>query len=337
MAAIQQTSFMGVKPTDNNPMITEALNASDNFLDIKTFMQFAEISVDPIMLDNVWQLLVNGCNDTLHVERSILFWLGYEGNYKKQKSKFKKFLKKNKIPFKKIFPDTDELELYPSIKEELKNTTITSFKSQPNFLIMNTNDLKIAMMKLKTENGDKIRHYYIEIEKIMKLYYEYSLCFKKREFQTYRERLENENHMLNIEMNNMKKFMMDGGRQNNLNSEDEYEVEDTDDEDTDENKLLQNKILRFVIIKRNNRTYPYYTIKGQDNYVNNRIIYFKTDYPRLKIIFDVKTKTNSNGDIFTKFKELNDDRFIISGNNIQTKYENDMLRIMKKLLKSFNN
>jgi hypothetical protein len=46
---------------------------------------------------------------------------------------------------------------------------------------MEPDDMKMAIMQLKTKNGYIIRQYYIDLEKLMKMYVEYTLYFNERE------------------------------------------------------------------------------------------------------------------------------------------------------------
>jgi len=45
---------------------------------------------------------------------------------------------------------------------------------------MEPDDVKMAIMQLKTKNGHIIRQYYIDLEKLMKMYVEYTLYFNER-------------------------------------------------------------------------------------------------------------------------------------------------------------
>ena len=92
-------------------------------------------------------------------------------------------LKRNDISFNELTQKDDEIEQYPTIQEELKLVSNDGARQNSKFLIMEPDDLKMAIMQLKTKNGDIIRQYYIDLEKLIKLYVEYTLYFNYRESQ----------------------------------------------------------------------------------------------------------------------------------------------------------
>jgi hypothetical protein len=102
------------------------------------------------MFDYFWQVVVG--NQCLHVSTLIL-WFGYEGDYRKQKEAFIKILKRNDISYNELTQKDKEIEQYSSIQEELQLLPHDAAKSRSKFLIMQPNDLKMAIMQLKTKNG----------------------------------------------------------------------------------------------------------------------------------------------------------------------------------------
>jgi hypothetical protein len=111
----------------------------------------------------------------------VLEWFGYDGEYYKQRQNFKKMLKNNDIPYSELTQKDKEIEQYPTIQEELQ--LLPSNVTNSKFLIMEPNDLKMAIMQLKTKNGHIIRQYYIDLEELLKMYVEYTLYFNHRESQ----------------------------------------------------------------------------------------------------------------------------------------------------------
>ena len=100
---------------------------------------------------------------------------------KAQKDAFLRILKRNNIPYQELTQKDKEIEQYPTIQDELQ--LIPSNVKNSKFLIMEPDDLKMAIMQLKTKKGDIIRQYYIDLEKLLKLYVEYTLYFNHRESQ----------------------------------------------------------------------------------------------------------------------------------------------------------
>jgi hypothetical protein len=119
----------------------------------------------------------------IYVGRPVLEWFGYEGAVRDQKQAFIKMLKRNTIEYRELTQKDKEIELYPTIQEELQLLPHDASKSRSKFLIMESNDIKMAIMQLKTKNGHIIRQYYIDLEELLKLYVEYTLYFNHRESQ----------------------------------------------------------------------------------------------------------------------------------------------------------
>lgn len=92
-------------------------------------------------------------------------------------------LKRNDICYNQLTGNDKEIELYPSIQEELEIIPNEGAKQNSKFILMEPNDLKMAIMQLKTKNGHIIRQYYIDLEELLKLYVEYTLYFNHRESQ----------------------------------------------------------------------------------------------------------------------------------------------------------
>jgi hypothetical protein len=178
-----KTTFMGVTidaengPT--NPQLRKALDKSFHLLDILEFVKVTEFELNMVMFDYFWQIVVG--NTRNHIGTRVLEWFGYEGEIRTQKCKFMEMLKRNKITYTELTQHDNQIELYPTIEEEL--ALLPSNVTNSKFLIMEPDDIKMAIMQLKTKNGPIIRQYYIDLEKLVKLYVEYTLYFNHRESQ----------------------------------------------------------------------------------------------------------------------------------------------------------
>jgi len=96
-------------------------------------------------------------------------------------------------------------------------------------------------------------------------------------------------------------------------------------------KTTQNSIQeRFILLKKNIPNGGYYCIRGQNVYVNRKLKLLSTQYPRANIILDLTCQPNPRN-LFLRFKELNDDRFTIRGNNISTTSERVLIQILTRL------
>lgn len=132
-----------------------------------------------VMFDYFWQVMVG--NTRLHLGESVLEWFGYEGDYRKQRENFIKMIKRNEIAYTELTQNDREIEFYPTIQSEIQ--ALPSNVQNSKFLIMEPDHMKMAIMQLKTKNGHIIRQYYIDLEKLMKLYVEYTLYFNERKAQ----------------------------------------------------------------------------------------------------------------------------------------------------------
>jgi hypothetical protein len=201
------TSFLGVViDTENgtsNPKIRKALDRSHKLLDIMEFVEVTKFKLNMTMFDYFWQVVVG--NTDSHLTSSVLEWFGYEGEYYTQKQNFIKMLKRNNISFNELSRKDKEIERYPTIQEELQ--LIPANVKHTKFLIMEPNDLKMAIMQLKTKNGHIIRQYYIDLEKLLKLYVEYTLYFNHREAQRKITNLEEMMANMNLTMQKQEQYM----------------------------------------------------------------------------------------------------------------------------------
>ncbi|CCV02125.1 hypothetical protein IIV25_107R [Invertebrate iridovirus 25] len=177
---MENTTFLGVTiDTINGPLdfkVKKALKQSNSLLDIVEFVKVTKFKLNMVMFDYFWQVVVG--NRSSLVGRPVLEWFGYEGEYFNQKKCFKKMLKNNAIGFRELTRKDKEIDQYPTVQQELQELN-PGAQVCAKFLIMEPDDLKMAIMQLKTKNGNIIRQYYIDLEKLLKLYVEYTLYFNK--------------------------------------------------------------------------------------------------------------------------------------------------------------
>ncbi|CCV01788.1 hypothetical protein IIV22_111R [Invertebrate iridescent virus 22] len=286
-------------------------------------------------------------NGYIHISRVVLEWFGYEGEIKEQRKNFVRMLKRNKISFNELISSDEEVKQYPTIQQELV-TYNEGAKACAKFLIIEPDDLKMAIMQLKTKNGDTIRQYYIDLEKLLKVYTEYTLYFNHRESQ--RKITDLEQMMANMDLKMQKQEEERKQDRNLIKQQTQYlkslgitleEVKDQNDELLDNNTTLKKEVKkvqrklgiavedrapqpedeskreRFVLIKRNdNEYYPYYTIRAQDCYTTRKLKTEKLHFPNLEVLLDFKCNPNSKS-LFTRIKEnLKATGVVFKGNNI---------------------
>ena len=321
-----KTNFLGIiidtENGSNNPKIRKALDKSHKLLDIIEFVKVTKFKLNMTMFDYFWQVVVG--NHSVHLVTMVFNWFGYEGELKEQKRNFKKMLKNNDIPYQELTQKDEEMKLYPTIQEELSDMVNCDI-AKSKFLIMEPDDLKMAIMQLKTKNGHIIRQYYIDLEKLLKMYTEYTLYFNHRESQRKITNLE--------EM--MAGMRLDMKRQQESNQRQEQymrslgiqleDVKDQNEELLDETKGLkklnkglksdvkdvkrklgiavedraplpedEDKQERFVLLKRNDdEHYQYYTIRAQHAYTERKIKTQRLLFPQLQILLDFAAHPNS--------------------------------------------
>jgi hypothetical protein len=243
-------------------------------------------------------------------------------------------LKNNAIAYRELTQGDKEIELYPAIKEELQLLPHDGARARSKFLFMEPDDLKMAIMQLKTKNGDVIRQYYIDLEKLLKLYVEYTLYFNHRESQRKITDLEQMMADMKLERQQDRELIVNLNESNQR--QEQYmrslgisleEVKDQNEELLDSNKGLhkQNKKIqrklgiavedrapqpedeskreRFVLLKRNDPEFMgYYTIRAQDSYTTKKLKTQRTLFPDLVVLLDFKCNPNSKT-LYNRIKE----------------------------------
>jgi hypothetical protein len=355
-------NFLGVKiDTENgssNPKIRKALDKSFQLLDIMKFIEVTKFKLNMTMFDYFWQVVVGNVTHTL-VGMSVLKWFGYDGSrrnhrlvkpseYYKQRQNFKKMLINNNIPHYELTQKDKEIEQYPTIQEELQ--LVPSNVKHTKFLIMEPDDLKMAIMQLKTKNGHIIRQYYIDLEKLLKMYVEYTLYFNHRESQRKITDLEQMMSGMRLDMKKQEEIMQQQTsymrslgisleevkdqnhglhkqvkkvqRKLGIAVEDRApQPEDHGPKDHDRDPAKpdrdESKRERFVLIKRNDPDYYlYFTIRAQNDYTERKLKFEKTHFPQMVVLLDFKCSPNSKT-LFNRIKEtLKAKNVTFKGNNI---------------------
>jgi hypothetical protein len=304
MSHLVKTNFLGVtidtENGSNNPKIRKALDKSFQLLDIMKFIEITKFKLNMTMFDYFWQVVVG--HRWVHLSPPVLDWFGYEGDIREQKKAFIKMLKRNDISFNELTKDDKRIELFPSISNELAMLN-EGAQSCSKFLIMEPNDIKMAIMQLKTKNGHIIRQYYIDLEELLKMYVEYTLYFNHRESQRKITDLEQMMAKMDLEREQDRKLIVNLNESNQR--QEQYmrslgisleEVKDQNIELLDNNKGLHKQVKkvqrklgiavedrapqpedeskreRFVLIKRNDPDYyPYFTIRAQNDYTERKL------------------------------------------------------------------
>jgi hypothetical protein len=315
------------------------------------FIKVTKFKLNEVMFDYFWQIMVG--NTRAHLGSRILEWFGYEGEYRTQKQKFLDMLKRNDITFDELTTNDKEIDLYPTIKEEL--ALLPSNVKNSKFLVMEPRNLKKAIMKLNTKNGNAIREYYVDVEDLMKLYVEYTIYHNYRESQRKITSLE----VMMADMR-LKEAKADKQREEDvarMERQEQYmrslgisleEVKDQNETLIDQNDSLidktkhlekQNKGIqrklgiavedraplpddtkkqeRFILIKRHDPDYmAYYTIRAQYGYTQTKMKAERANFPNHEILLDFRCNPNSKT-LYVRIKEnLKAKGVVFKGNNI---------------------
>ena len=346
---MENTTFLGVTiDTINGPFdlkIRKALKRSASLLNIMEFIEVTKFKLNMTMFDYFWQVVIG--NRSSLVGRPVLEWFGYEGEYFNQKKCFKKMLKNNSISFRELTRKDKEIKLYSTIQDELQKLN-EGARACAKFLVVEPDDLKMAIMQLKTKNGDTIRQYYIDLEKLLKLYVEYTLYFNHRESQRKITSLEQMMADMKLErqqdreiMLRQEQYMRSLGISLEEVKDQNEELLEKNEELLDNNKGLDKEVKkvqrklgiavedraplpddkkkqeRFVLIKRNDSDYlPYYTIRAQNEYTSRKLRSQKALFPEMEVLLDFKANPNSKT-LYVRIKDnLKAKGVTFEGNNI---------------------
>jgi hypothetical protein len=230
---------------------------------------------------------------------------------------------------------------------------------------MEPNNLKMAIMQLKTKNGHKIRQYYIDLEELLKMYVEYTLYFNHRE--ATRKITNLEQMMVDLKLTNRNIEESNKRLEESNKRQEEYmrsmgiQLEDVRDQNEEllgetkglkkQNNNIQRKLgiavedraplpenkgkqERFVLLKRNDPDHaPYYTMRAQDLYVRRKLKIERLNFPHLEVLLDFKCNPNSKT-LYVRIKEnLKAKNVVFKGNNINLEgsnvFEDELIDEMK--------
>jgi len=318
-----------------NAYICKALGSSAKELTIEEFVAITAYPINPIMFNYFWQVILN--NHSPHVGRVLLEYFGYEGDMWKQKDKFISMLKRNKIPYREL-TSKDDLTAYPTIQDEIAELPHEGAVASSKWLIMEPNDIKNAIMQLKTKNGDAIRKYYIDLEELVRTYISYQSICKEREAQRkittleqmlaeiklQNKRIEDQNNTL-LHQNTKQLEELAYMKQQNeeLIEQGERELEEHSDtkDQLDDMKDILTAVLpdraihpknttiqdKFTLLKRvktidNNQRTSYYVIRGQKSYTNTTITKFRREFTSVDVLLAFEKTPNSSA-LFNVAKE----------------------------------
>ncbi|MGL5960821.1 MAG: hypothetical protein ACRCZ0_02560, partial [Cetobacterium sp.] len=184
------SKFMNI---GNNHLFGEtaiAIEKSDTLLNIFDYIETVTFKIDTFMLDKFWQCVAE--NSSVHVDGAVLDWLGYESkNDYDNKAAFIKILKSHGVQFQQIKHTDQTFKNYPDLIQDAAKYSTAALKSKQ-WIIMNSDDFREMVMCLQTKKAHLIRKYYLSLEKLVKMYSEYTHRFQmaqvKEQLQEAEER-----------------------------------------------------------------------------------------------------------------------------------------------------
>ncbi|CCV02465.1 hypothetical protein IIV31_093L [Armadillidium vulgare iridescent virus] len=235
----KNTPFMGLSICESGPsdLLKKAIGASASLLTIEQFIEEVNFQKDSVMNDYFWQVMVT--KHSIHVDALLLRYLGYEGEFRIQQHNFKRFLKGNNIDIVELSSHDLSIENFPTIKNEMKNMRKNVIANRK-WIIIDPREFKKVIMKLSTKNGDRIREYYINLEELFKMYYEYTLYFKDLESKRQISLLEKKLEQMAIDSQNKHCELM------NAHDETRDQLNNLSDLIEDHNEFLPDKFLDIV-------------------------------------------------------------------------------------------
>ncbi|HEU0068228.1 MAG TPA: hypothetical protein VFQ26_03070 [Nitrospiraceae bacterium] len=177
--ATMSTVILSSSERSTDPYISKALAASPTkMLTLHEFVQVTEYPINRVMLDYFWQVFLSD-NEYVHAGRELLEFFGYSGETRIVKRKFTDLLKRNGIQFQELRHTDQEIEQFPTILEEINALPNIGAAASSNWIVMSSRDVKKAILKLNTKEGDAIREYYIDLETLAKRYVGYQSDYRR--------------------------------------------------------------------------------------------------------------------------------------------------------------
>lgn len=288
--------------------IKKAILANDlyGFMTIKTFIEYTNYPIDKFLVDNFFDNL----NDDIpiYVSDELIDWCGFIGDIKIQKCSFNKILKKFKLKedywaysnseyiayYENSMEPSGSIENYPNPNEFIG-------RNKTKHLVLTIDCFKKVMMMLTTAKADKIRDYYIGLEKLIKIYAKYQIYFQrsklainKNEIVELIGKLTIQNNKLDVQNKKLEEIK-DELQTTNENFEIQEEQLNTatyERSPRTESDLTHGK---FMLLKLNKENYKwsYYAIKTQRVSIDTAFAKAKNRFPEATIVLEIEYQPNA--------------------------------------------
>ena len=162
-------SILNIKDVNINEIIIN----NKELLSVKDLLNKLNYNFNELYVDKFWDSIEN--DKWIYIDHNMLIWMGYNSEEdKNNKQNYIKILKENfeiDIDYK-LLNTTSFNNSLSMLKVHLENIEINNH-NKTKHLIISPDCFKQSLMILRTEKAKEIKKYYIELEKIFKLYIQY--------------------------------------------------------------------------------------------------------------------------------------------------------------------
>jgi hypothetical protein len=298
--------------------LQKALNSSYNMLPIDKFMDITGITLSNILpFELMWNSFQH--NIPIYVTDELVRVFGYKGTPSKQKEQVSRLVTKYKIPIIQLSNDEYSNFLYPQQGVQNANPDFDSDVHYPKLdksngkgktlhtLIM-PDDLKSLWLITRTDNGDRVREYMVQLDKLFNLYLEYQSMYKTNQLTIKDARIDEliENVKIQTEMlTDMKEDLEELNQKFDISS-DERAVRTND----------ESKHAGFLILRLNNPLFPwaYYAVRAQRRSLNATLKKLRKKHSNMETLIEIPYQPN--GINFFNLMREKLLQFVVDGNNM---------------------
>ena len=179
-------SILNIKDVNINEIIIN----NKELLSVKDLLNKLNYNFNELYVDKFWDSIEN--DKWIYIDHNMLIWMGYNSEEdKNNKQNYIKILKENfeiDIDYK-LLNTTSFNNSLSMLKVHLENIEINNH-NKTKHLIISPDCFKQSLMILRTEKAKEIKNYYIELEKIFKLYIQYQNEYQKKILEDKQKELE---------------------------------------------------------------------------------------------------------------------------------------------------
>ena len=172
-------------------LTNDIININKPLLTVKELLNKFNYEYNTLFLDKFWQSIKDDI--WIYIDNNMLKYIGYsEIDINSAKRTYLILLKDNfeeQIDYK-LLNSKEFLNNPKCVITHLENSNINTH-NKVKHLIVSPDCFKQSLMLLKTNKAKEIKKYYIELEKVFKLYLEYQNQYKNKELENKNKELEN--------------------------------------------------------------------------------------------------------------------------------------------------